>query len=200
MAASRDVCAPIDLGTAAAMTAKLDPIMEAIAASDALDRPAELVATVGGGAPRGLAQRAQELLGHPVHPALTDLPIGFWTSAWCLDLLPGRAATALAARRLIALGVLSTVPAVVTGLGDASELPHRERRMSAAHASLNVAATAAFALSWWMRRRETTGAARAVAHVGAALATAAAAVGGRLAFPPADTQASDSDPPWMPEV
>jgi hypothetical protein len=188
-----DVCAPIDLGTSAAMTAKLDPIMEAIAGSDAFDRPAELVATVGGGAPRRLAGWAQAYLGHPAHPALTDLPIGFWTSAWCLDLLPGRAATAVAARRLIALGVLSTVPAVVSGLGDAAGLPHRERRMSAAHASLNVAATAAFALSWWMRRRETTAAARAVAHVGAALATAAATLGGRLAFPPADTQASDSD-------
>jgi uncharacterized membrane protein len=195
-----DVCAPIDLGTGAAMTAKLDPIMETIAESDALDRPAELVATVGGGAPRRMSQRAQAFLGHPVHPTFTDLPIGFWTSAWCLDLLPGRAATAVAARRLIALGVLSTVPAVVTGLGDAAELPHRERRMSSAHASLNVAATAAFALSWWMRRRETTGAARAVAHVGAALATAAAAIGGHLAFPPADTRASDPAPSVLREV
>ena len=33
-------------------------------------------------------------LGHPLHPMLTDLPIGFWTSAWVLDLLgPRRHAT-----------------------------------------------------------------------------------------------------------
>lgn len=30
-------------------------------------------------------------LGHPLHPMLTDLPIGFWTSAFTLDLLGGRA-------------------------------------------------------------------------------------------------------------
>ena len=29
-------------------------------------------------------------LGHAVHPMLTDLPIGFWTSAFTLDLLGGR--------------------------------------------------------------------------------------------------------------
>src|SRR5688500_15069594 len=28
-------------------------------------------------------------LGHPVHPALTDLPIGFWTSAMAVDFLGG---------------------------------------------------------------------------------------------------------------
>jgi hypothetical protein len=31
-------------------------------------------------------------LGHAVHPLLTDLPIGFWTSASVLDLLGGRRA------------------------------------------------------------------------------------------------------------
>jgi uncharacterized membrane protein len=174
------------------MTAKLDPMMEALARSDALDPPAEFVASIGRGAPRDLARRAQELIGHPVHPMLTDLPIGFWTSAWFLDLLPGRKGAAPAARRLLGLGVLSTLPTVVSGLGDAADLKRRESRMAAAHAGLNVAATAAFAMSWWMRRRETTARARMVAHVGAALATGAAAIGGRLAFPPADAQSSDS--------
>jgi hypothetical protein len=131
------------------------------------------------------------LLGHPVHPAFTDLPIGFWTSAWFLDLLPDRTSTAGAARRLIALGVLSTVPTVVSGLGDAAELSRADRRTAAAHAGLNVAATAAYAFSWWMRRRQTTGAARAVAHVGAALATAGATLGGRLAFPPMTPETED---------
>jgi hypothetical protein len=26
-------------------------------------------------------------LGHPVHPALVQLPIGLWSSAWVLDLM-----------------------------------------------------------------------------------------------------------------
>jgi hypothetical protein len=84
------------------------------------------------------------------------------------------------------------VPTVVSGLGDAADLKRPESRLAAAHAGLNVAATAAFAMSWWMRRKETTASARMVAHVGAALATAAAAIGARLAFPPTDTQSADS--------
>jgi hypothetical protein len=158
-------------------------MMNAIARSRLLDRPAELISTVGRGRPRALARRAKARLGHPVHPVFTDLPIGFWTSAWVLDLLPGRAKNAGAARQLLALGVLSTVPTIVSGVGDASEMGRDERRLAAAHAALNVAATAAFAMSWWMRRGQTTSAARAVAHAGAALATAAGAIGGRLAFP-----------------
>jgi len=168
-------------------------MFDAISGSAALDRPAGLVAQIGHGWRRDLAQRAQAFLGHPVHPMFTDAPIGFWTSAWFLDLLPGRAAAAPAARVLIALGVLSTVPAAVSGFGDAAELSRPERRLSAVHASLNVAATSAYALSWWMRRRETTGAARTVAHLGAALATAAALIGGRLAFPPSGTDSADTN-------
>jgi hypothetical protein len=173
------------------MPAQLDTIMEAISASEALDRPADAVASVGRRGPRDLARKAQELLGHPIHPAFSDLPIGFWTSAWCLDLLPGRTANATAVRRLIGLGLLSTVPTVVSGVGDAADLPRRERRLAAAHAGMNVAATTAFAMSWWMRRRKTTARARVLAHLGAAFATAAAAIGGRLAFPPADAQSGD---------
>jgi hypothetical protein len=162
------------------MSTTLEPIIETISDSKALDRPAELVAWVGRGSPRTVARRAQAFLGHPVHPAFTDLPIGFWTSAWFLDLLPGRGSTEPAARTLIGLGLLSTVPAIASGLGDAADLPLRERRLSAAHASLNVAATAAYAVSWWMRRRQTTRTARLVAHVGAALATGQAQIAERV--------------------
>ena len=182
------------------MPAAIDRIMLSIAASHALDRPAELVATVGRRAPHQLARQLHELFGHPAHPVFTDLPIGFWTSAWFLDLMPGRAATTIASRRLIGLGLLSTVPTVVSGLGDAGDLKRSDRRLAAAHAGLNVAATAAFALSWGMRRKQTTSAARAVAHAGAALATAAAAIGGRLAFPAPDAQPGDSDEPRTVDV
>src|SRR5690349_9067538 len=46
-------------------------------------------------------------LGHPVHPVLVQVPIGAWTSAGVLDLLPGESR---AARRLVALGLVSAVP------------------------------------------------------------------------------------------
>ena len=158
-------------------------MIESVARAAPLDGAADLVGRLSRGLPESIAERSRALLGHPVHPALTDLPIGFWTSAWTLDLLPGRDRTADAARTLIGLGLLSTVPTVVTGLGDAAEMSHDGRRTAALHAALNVGATAALACSWWLRRGEAQGRARTIAQLGAVLATAAAAVGGHLAFP-----------------
>src|SRR6478735_4735292 len=56
-------------------------------------------------------------LDHPLHPMLTDLPIGFWTSAWVLDIF-GRERDRDAARRLIGAGVLCALPAALTGAAD----------------------------------------------------------------------------------
>ena len=56
-------------------------------------------------------------LGHPVHPPLTDVPIGTYTSALLLDWLGGRRSQP-AADRLIALGLLSTLPVVASGYSD----------------------------------------------------------------------------------
>src|SRR5262245_32470025 len=45
-------------------------------------------------------------LGHALHPLLTDVTIGCWTSAFVLDVVGGRAARRNA-RMLIGLGLLS---------------------------------------------------------------------------------------------
>ena len=70
--------------------------------AERLDRAAErvdrLAATL---VPEGPVRRTLRgsWLGHPLHPLLTDLPIGFWTSGSLLDVVGGigarRAATAL---------------------------------------------------------------------------------------------------------
>jgi hypothetical protein len=54
------------------------------------------------------------MLGHPAHPMLVDLPIGFWTSAMALDFTGRRQRPA--ARRLVGLGVLSALPTMASGL------------------------------------------------------------------------------------
>ena len=60
--------------------------------ADALDRPvqalAPLVETVFGTGTRGSVLRG-EWLGHAVHPLLTDVVLGTWTSASLLDLFGG---------------------------------------------------------------------------------------------------------------
>src|SRR5690606_5050191 len=90
-------------------------------------------------------------LGHPLHPALTDLPIGFWTSATLLDLTRGRA-TSATANTLVGWGVLSAIPTIVTGLVDVPRLPPDRRRVVVVHAVLNLGATIGYAGSWMIRR------------------------------------------------
>lgn len=120
-------------------------------------------------------------LGHPLHPALTDLPIGFWTSAWAVDIVGGRKA-ARTARRLVGLGVLSAVPAVASGLCEFSTLEDpATRRLAAVHAGSNAVATAGFAASWWTRRRHRL-VGIAWTWAASAVATGAAMIGGHLAF------------------
>jgi uncharacterized membrane protein len=102
-------------------------------------------------------QRAQLLrgtwLGHALHPILTDVPIGFWTSAVVLDLVGGRGARG-PARRLIGLGVVAAVPTAVTGWAEWSGTGQREQRVGVVHAASNVLALSLFTASWRARRAE----------------------------------------------
>jgi nitrite reductase/ring-hydroxylating ferredoxin subunit/uncharacterized membrane protein len=118
-------------------------------------------------------------LGHPVHPMLTDLPIGFWTSAFVLDFLGGKSSRR-AAQRLVGLGILSAIPTAVTGAADWSDTDTRDKRVGVVHGVLNTAALLAFASSWRARhqRRHLRGV--ALGLLGGTLATVGAYLGGHL--------------------
>lgn len=90
-------------------------------------------------------------LGHAVHPLLTDLPIGFWTSATVLDLAGGRHSRD-AARRLVGLGVLGAVPTVLTGVAEWAVADRRSRRVGVVHAALNATGLWLNVASWQSRR------------------------------------------------
>ena len=92
-------------------------------------------------------------LGHALHPLMTDLPIGFWTSSIVLDLVGGPEARP-AARRLIGLGLLASGPTAVTGWAEWSATGQREQRVGVVHATSNVAAIVLFAASWGARRNQ----------------------------------------------
>ena len=117
-------------------------------------------------------------LGHPVHPALTDVPIGFWTSSMVIDLIGGRRAAPLA-RTFVALGLLGAVPAALTGANDWHDTEGPARRIGVVHGVLNTGAVVAYAASWIARGRHRS-AGIALGLVGATLATAAATLGGSL--------------------
>jgi hypothetical protein len=73
-------------------------------------------------------------LGNPLHPALTDVPLGAWTTALALDLAGSDAADGA-----LAVGILGAVPAALTGLNDWSHLKDESRRLGTVHALLRSA-------------------------------------------------------------
>jgi hypothetical protein len=120
-------------------------------------------------------------LGHPVHPALTDLPIGCWTSAMLVDLVGGPAADETA-RRLIACGNVAVVPTAIAGLADARDRATPDRRVASVHAALNGAGVFAYLLSSIARRSGRRRLGITTSFVGATFLTAAAHLGGHLVF------------------
>ena len=91
-------------------------------------------------------------LGHPLHPTLTDVVIGAWTSSFFLDLMPGRK-TRKASDRLVDLGILAALPTVITGLADWTDTINSRRRVGLVHAITNVTATYLYLNSSWARKR-----------------------------------------------
>jgi len=91
-------------------------------------------------------------LGHPVHPPLTDVVIGAWTSALALDLVGGDE-TDKAAERLIGIGILAAVPTALTGASDWADVRGGDRRIGTVHALGNTTALVLHTLSWAARKR-----------------------------------------------
>ncbi|QBR92641.1 DUF2231 domain-containing protein [Nocardioides euryhalodurans] len=144
----------------------------------ALDAPVSAlepkIGALFGSGTRGSVLRG-EWLGHALHPVLTDLVLGTWTSATLLDLLGGEESAA-AARRLVGIGVLGAAPTAWTGWAEWSGARPREKRVGVVHAVSNATAIGLYAASWLARRRGGRGSGTGLALGGAT----AAAVGGYL--------------------
>jgi uncharacterized membrane protein len=172
-------------------TVDVDAPTTAVEEAAWLDRVADVVeprlAPLGRGAVRRVL--SGEWQGHPLHPLLTDLPVGFWTTSFVLDLVGGRSGRA-ASQRCIGLGLLSVPATAAAGWSDwlasdgesADGRDDAVRRTGVAHAALNGSATAAYAASWVARRRGRYGAGVAWGMAGATLASAAGHLGGHLIF------------------
>lgn len=80
-------------------------------------------------------------LGHPLHPALVNVPIGAWTVAAALDALEevsGNRALGSGADAAIALGVIGALGAAITGVADWRHTDGQARRVGLAHGLLNT--------------------------------------------------------------
>jgi nitrite reductase/ring-hydroxylating ferredoxin subunit/uncharacterized membrane protein len=159
----------------------LDPVADAFQKGiggfyKALGRPGETLKTLLHGT----------WLGHPLHPVITDIPLGAWTLAIVFDviwLIKGTHGWVSAADITIFIGLLAAVGAAVTGYTDWNETYDRERRIGLAHGLLNTAALLFYLLSLTIR---VSGGGRGVAIIlaliGYVFLTSAAFLGGELVF------------------
>ncbi len=164
---------------------------EAIGDQTWLDRIAEGLQPVVNGFFDGLGTGRRRIknflhgtwLGHPLHPVLTDIPIGAWTATLLLDLLDGgrdRPGLCRAADASLALGLVGAAGSAVTGLTDWAETDARPRRIGVAHALLNSGATLFFAASLLSRRHGRRSTGRGLAFAGYVFTVAAGYLGGEL--------------------
>jgi uncharacterized membrane protein len=172
-------------------TADVTELTRRIEEADGLDEAVDVLARntpdwVTSGRSREIL--SGEWLGHSLHPLLTDLPLGFWTSATVLDLLGGRR-HAKAARKLVGLGVLSALPTAAAGLSDWSRLDDKaDRRVGVVHAQLNGAALFLYLLSYLARCRGRRGRGVFYSLLGGVAATASGYLGGHLTLSRAVTR------------
>src|SRR6266566_3079686 len=93
-------------------------------------------------------------LGHPLHPVLTDIPIGAWTIAILFDLsylIERSHGWVSAADVTIFIGLLGAIASAVAGYTDWSDTVDRERRVGVAHGLLNTVVILLYLVSFILR-------------------------------------------------
>jgi uncharacterized membrane protein len=120
-------------------------------------------------------------IGHALHPLLTDLPIGAWTSANLLDLFGGEESRP-AARKLVGFGLLCAVPTVITGAAEWAMTTDGPRRVGVVHAGSNSVGFMLYGASWLARKRGNHSRGVGYALAGSLFATVGGFLGGHLAI------------------
>ena len=115
--------------------------------------------------------------GHPLHPVITDVPIGAWTAATAFDvyeLATGDQSLARGSDVAVGIGLIGAAGAALTGLNDWNYSYAKPRRVGALHAVTNIAATACYLGSWWQRRNGCRSAGLTTGFIGFGLSMAGA--------------------------
>ncbi len=115
-------------------------------------------------------------LGHALHPALSDLPLGMWSSVPLLDLIGDDAGATM----LTAMGCVAAGATAATGAADWSVTVGRDRRLALVHGLANSAVLGLQLGSLAARVRGRTGRGRLFSVAGLAAGAAAAYLGGEL--------------------
>ena len=142
----------------------------------ALDSPVRALFATG--APASLLRG--DWLGHAVHPVLTDVVIGTWSSASLLDVFGARQSAA-SAQRLVGIGLIAAGPTAWTGWAEWSAAGSHEQRVGVVHAATNGLAIGLYFASWVARQRGRRKAGIRLGLVGAGVLGIGAYLGGHLA-------------------
>ncbi|WP_431728273.1 Rieske 2Fe-2S domain-containing protein [Verrucosispora sp. TAA-831] len=157
-------------------------LLTKIEQASGLDRFGDRLQRAVQGTLRG--QRVRDLLhgvwlGHPLHPAMVQVPVGSWVSAAILDLMPGQRR---AATTLTTIGTVSALPAAVAGLNDWAALSRDQRRVGLVHAASNTVALVLYSGSVAARFAGRHQLGRTLGWLGLGAAGAGAYLGGHLAY------------------
>lgn len=121
-------------------------------------------------------------LGHPLHPLMTDFPIGAWSMSVILDWVGGPKGSK-AADKLLVIGILSAVPTAATGATSWSEFNDaKPRRVGLVHALSNSTALGLFTWSYLARKRGKRWKGRALSLAGTGAMTVGGWLGGHLSY------------------
>lgn len=158
------------------------------------DRLQHMVAVVVG-TQRKPPRRLKSMLngtwfGHPLHPVITDVPIGSWMLTAVFDIIwlisPANFAWAARAGEVtVILGLLGALGAIVTGLTDWSDTYGSERKVGLYHALFNAVATLLYVASLILRLQAVSGdtiVAAIIGFLGLIAVLIAGFLGGEMVF------------------
>lgn len=117
-------------------------------------------------------------IGHAIHPALSDLPIGLWSGASLLDLCGDEQGATV----MTAAGCASAVATAATGTADWSVTAGRDRRLALVHGLANSAVLGIQIGALVARVRGHRRLGQLLGAAGLGSSAAAAYVGGELVF------------------
>ncbi|XRQ09602.1 Rieske 2Fe-2S domain-containing protein, partial [Actinomadura welshii] len=152
--------------------------------AEGLDRIAKPLSTVVKRAVRPRLVRnalSGTWLGHPLHPMLSDVPIGAWSMSALLDTVGGPEAEP-AADLLVKVGLFTSLPTALSGANDWSDTLGKERRTGVVHAVANSTALALYTASAVARARGRRGTGKLLGFAGLGAVAVGGYLGGHLSY------------------
>lgn len=123
-------------------------------------------------------------LGHPLHPALTDVPLGAFTVMVVADLagLFTAAVPPVVGKLSLAIGIIGMAAAALAGYTDYTGTFGKERRYATTHGLVMTAGLVAMIVSLVMRQEHLAGPAIAISSLTFLVILFGAFLGGHLSF------------------